>query len=312
MCHAGRLCERFLCYNSAVMILVTGGTGFIGQVLIRHLVAMGQPVRTLLRPSPKSPNLPLGMAVDAAVSSLKDERGLLAAMKGVDVVYHLVGSERLGSRSDLTTVDVEGTEAVVRAAVQAGIDHIIFLSHLGADRASAYAVLKAKAIAEGLITQSGLNYTILRTAPVYGSNDHFTIPLARMLHLSPAFFLMPSDSGAQIQPIWVEDLVTCMTLVLDDAEARNRTYEIGGGEFFTFRQIIEILLKKLNLKRWLVPIPPAYLRVLALLVEQAAPRFPISVYWLDYLAADRTCPLNSLPRQFSLIPARFAHQLDYL
>ena len=109
------------------MILVTGGTGFIGQVLIRHLATMGRPVRILLRPSPKSPNSPVGVTVDAAVSSLKDERGLLAAMKGVDVVYHLVGSERLGSRSDLTAVDVEGTEAVVRAAVQAGIEHIIFL-----------------------------------------------------------------------------------------------------------------------------------------------------------------------------------------
>ncbi len=294
------------------MILVTGGTGFIGQVLIRHLATMGRPVRILLRPSPKSPNLPVGVTVDAAVSSLKDERGLLAAMKGVDVVYHLVGSERLGSRSDLTAVDVEGTEAVVRAAVQAGIEHFVFLSHLGADRASAYAVLKAKAIAEGFIIQSGLNYTILRTAPVYGPNDHFTTSLARMLRLSPAFFLMPGDSGTQIQPIWVDDLVTCMTLVLDDAGARNQIYEIGGGEFFTFRQIIEILLKALNLKRRLVPIPPAYLRILALLVEQAAPRFPISVYWLDYLAADRTCPLNSLPRQFSLMPARFAHQLDYL
>lgn len=294
------------------MILVTGGTGFIGRVLIRHLAAMGKPVRILLRPSPKSPNLPVGIPLDVAVSSLRDERGLRAAMKGVDVVYHLVGAERLGSRSDLTAADVEGTEAVVRAALQAGVEQLIYLSHLRADRASAYAVLKAKAIAEGFIIQSGLNYTIIRTAPVYGPDDHFTTALARMLRFSPAFFLLPGDSNTQIQPLWIEDLVTCMTLVLDEPEARRRIYEIGGGEFFTFRQILEILQQVLGIKRWMISIQPAYLRILALLVEHAAPHFPISIHWLDYLAADRTCALDSLPRQFGLLPARFTHQLDYL
>ncbi|MDO8971508.1 MAG: NAD(P)H-binding protein, partial [Saprospiraceae bacterium] len=78
------------------MILVTGGTGFIGQALVQRLVAAGRPVRILLRPSQKSPHLPQGVPVEAAVSSLKDERGLRSALIGVDTIIHLAGGERKG------------------------------------------------------------------------------------------------------------------------------------------------------------------------------------------------------------------------
>ena len=81
------------------MILVTGGTGFVGKVLIRHLVESDYPVRTLIRASKESPDLPRGIPVDAAVSSLSDERGLRAAMVGVDTVYHLASEEWSGARA---------------------------------------------------------------------------------------------------------------------------------------------------------------------------------------------------------------------
>ncbi len=103
------------------MILVTGGTGFIGCVLIRQLTEMGKQVRTLIRPSQKTPNLPRGVSMEVAVSSLRDERGLRAAMKGVDVVYHLAGVEGRGSRANLMEVDILGTQAVACAASELGV-----------------------------------------------------------------------------------------------------------------------------------------------------------------------------------------------
>ena len=92
------------------MILVTGGTGFIGRALIRHLVELGYPVRTLIRPSQTSPNLPLGIAVDVAVSSLTDERGLRAAMVGIDTVFHLASGEWRGPRESLMQIDIQGNK----------------------------------------------------------------------------------------------------------------------------------------------------------------------------------------------------------
>jgi uncharacterized protein YbjT (DUF2867 family) len=294
------------------MILVTGGTGFIGQVLIRHLVDRGYQVRTLLRPSHLSPNLPRGVAVEAVVCSLKDERGLRSAMKGVKAVFHLAGAEQSGSGADLQAVDMDGSRMVSLLSAEAGVERFFYLSHLGADRASAFPVLKAKGIAEKFIIQSGAPFTVFRSAVVFGPGDHFTTALVRLMQLSPLVFLLPGDGGTYLQPLWVEDLVTSMILALDDPSTVGQTFSVGGPEFFTFRKITEIVAASAGIKRSIIPVPPAYLRILAVWMEHNSRSFPMGLFWQDYLAADRTCELDTLPRLFGLMPERFARSLDYL
>ncbi len=294
------------------MILVTGGTGFIGQALIRQLVSSGYPVRILLRPSSESPRLPRGVAVEVAVSSMRDERGLRAAMKDVDLVFHLVGTERQSTRANLMEIDVEGARATAAAALDAGVERFFYLSHLGADRNSAYPVLKTKALAELAIQQSGIPYSIFRTGAVFGAGDQFTEPLAQLLRMSPGMFLMPGDGSTQLQPLWVEDLVTCLLLSLDDPEMVNATIAIGGVETLSIHDVIQLLIKRLQVRRKIVGISPAYLRMIAVFMEHYMPHFPVSIYWLDTLAIDRTCPLDSVPRLFGLMPSRLNQHLDYI
>jgi uncharacterized protein YbjT (DUF2867 family) len=298
--------------NYQAMILVTGGTGFIGQALVRHLVQTGYPVRVLIRPSPRSPRLPKGIAVEVAVSSLADERSLRAAMIGVDTVYHLAGGEWGGASSDLLEVDVHGTQAVVKSAADAGVDRLFFVSHLGADRGAAYPVFKAKAIAEEYVRRSGVDFTILRTAVIFGPNDGFTTSLAKLIHAFPFLFMVPGDGETLIQPLWIEDLVTCMIWAMDDERTRNQTYELGGPEYLSFNQVVEIIMEKLGIRRNLIQVRPPYLRALTVVLEDILPALPVSVYWLDYLATNRTCALDTIPRVFNLLPARFSHRLEYL
>ncbi len=294
------------------MILVTGGTGFIGRALIQHLVESGQQVRTLVRPSPSSPNLPRGVPVEVAVTSLNDPRGLRAAMVGVETVYHLAGVEHRGAYADLMSVDIQGTRAVTDAAADAGVDRFFFLSHLGSDRASAYPLPKAKAIAEEFVRRCGVDYTILRSGVVYGPNDGFTTSLARLLYGLPYIFLIPGDGRTLLQPLWVEDLVTCLTWALDDQATRNKMYEIGGPEHLSLVQVIEILMQTLGIRRSLIRTRPPYLRALTVLLESLFPALPVSVYWLDYLATNRTCPLDTIPRTFNLMPGRISQHLGHL
>ncbi|MBN2551059.1 MAG: NAD(P)H-binding protein [Anaerolineales bacterium] len=294
------------------MILVTGGTGFIGRVLIRHLVENGYQVRTLIRPSPRSPNLPRGVSVDVAVSSLNDERGLRAAMVGIDTVFHLASAERGGPRADLMHVDIQGTRAVAEAASDAGVERLFYLSHLGADRASAYAVLKSKAIAEEFVRRSGLDYTVVRTALVFGVDDGFTTSLAQILSSLPFLFLLPGDGSTLLQPLWVEDLATCLVWSLENPEMRKRTIDIGGAEYLSLRQVIEAIMAEINTRRVILGIPPPYLRGLTVILHAMFPHLPVSAYWLDYLAANRTTALDTLPRVFNLMPARLSQQLAYL
>ncbi len=215
-------------------------------------------------------------------------------------------------RASLLDIDIQGTRALIDAAEDAGVKRLFFISHLGADRASAYPVLKAKGIAEEFVRRSSLNYTILRTAIVYGPNDGFTTGLARVMAALPAVFLIPGDGSVQLQPLWVEDLVTCMTWSLDDPETYKRIYDIGGPEYLSFRSIAELILQETGLKRLLINFPFPYLRTLTILLEYIFPNLPVSVYWLDYMAVNRTTALDTMPRLFNLMPARMATHVDYL
>lgn len=291
--------------------MVTGGTGFIGRNLVRSLVETGNQVRILLRPSKRSPKLPKGIPVEVAVSSLSDERGLRASMKGINTVFHLASAEREGARGDLNGVDVQGTAAISRSARDAGIERLIFISHHGADRISAFPALRAKGIAEGWVSGSGVPYTIIRTDAVFGAGDQFTLPIYQLLRQF-LFFAMPGDGTTQLQPLFVDDLVHCLLMVLDNDHWINRIISLGGGELVSYKEVVRSVMEISKQKRPIIQITPAYLRTAALWMDQLAPHFPMSIYWLDTLAMNRTTHLDVLPKEFGILPARFKNHLDYL
>jgi uncharacterized protein YbjT (DUF2867 family) len=294
------------------MILVTGATGFIGRVLVRQLSETGRQVRVLLRPSPQSPRLPKGVPVEVAVVSLNDERGLRAALRGVDQVYHLASAASQGLQGNLLTTDIEGTRNLAMAATDAGVQHLIYLSHLGADRASAFPVHKSKGIAEEHIRKSGVPHTILRSSIIFGPEDGFTTALAQLIKYMPGILPIPGDGRMLLQPLWVEDLVTCLLWTLEHPDALNKTFEIGGGEYFTLRQIFEAVMSVTHTNRLLVPLAPPYMRALFVMLDPLLRPLGASTYWLDYVAVNRTCPVENLPRIFGLMPARFTYRLNYL
>jgi NADH dehydrogenase len=294
------------------MILITGGTGFIGRVLTRQLVETGHQVRILLRPSPRTPRLPTGVPVEVAVTSLSDVQGLRAAMRGVNTIYHLAGGEGQGGRANLQAVDIDGTRALCEAAADARVGRFFYLSHLGADRAAGFPVLKAKGIAEEYIRKSGVPYTILRGSILYGPGDEFTTGLAMLLTAAPGFLPLPAKGETLLQPLWVEDLVTCLIWALDNPETLHQTYDLGGSEYISLRQLTVTIMDVTGRRRLLVNWPMQSMRALTIILESIFPRFPASIFWLDYLAVNRTCPMDTIPRIFGLMPARFASRLDYL
>jgi uncharacterized protein YbjT (DUF2867 family) len=294
------------------MILVTGATGFIGRALTRQLVESGHSVRILLRPSPATPKLPIGVPVEVAVTSLDDVRGLRAALRGIDVVFHLAGGEGEGSRANLQAVDIDGTRNLSEAAADAGVERIFYISHLGADRASGFPVLKAKGIAEEYLRKSGVAYTIVRGSILFGPQDTFTSGLAMLLAIAPGFLPLPGKGRSLVQPLWVEDLTTCLVWALDEPATINKTYEVGGSETLSLRQVAEMVMAVTGNRRLLVSFPTPVMRALTVLMESMFPRFPVSVFWLDYLAVNRTCPVDTIPHVFGLMPARFGSRLEFL
>jgi NADH dehydrogenase len=138
------------------MLLITGGTGFIGSRFTQKLIQSDHAVRVLLRPQRTNPRLPHNVSMEIALSSLQDPRSLRAAMKNVKTIFHFATAEHHLPVADYESVDVQGTRNLVEAAKDAGVEQILFLSRVGAEKKSFYPVLKAKAMAEETIRESGI------------------------------------------------------------------------------------------------------------------------------------------------------------
>ncbi len=307
------LCQ-FQAVKSAIiraMILITGGTGFIGKELVRQLVEVDKPFRLLIQPSTQTPDLPLGVNLDIAICSLNDEKGLKAALKGIDVIYHFATVEQTGISQNELQNEIDGVETLVRAAPK-NIQRIFYLSHLGADRASAFQLLKAKGVSENVIKNSQLTYTIIRSSMIYGPGDLFTQNLAKLIRLSPGVTLLPGDGSVLLQPVWVEDLVNCVVWASELPGTQGQIVEIGGPEHLSFLEILEQIAGIIKRKRRFVPVNPTRLRTLALYLESMFKNFPKTAYYMDYLAENRICALDSIPRIFGISPARFRNKINYL
>jgi len=294
------------------MILVTGGTGFIGSRVVQKLIQSREEIRILLRPQHKSPNLPKNISLDIAVSNMEDERGLRAALRNVDTILHFATAEHQGQDADLECVDVRGTQSLISAAKEVKVKRILFLGRVGADKSSSYPVLRAKAIADNEIRKSGIPYCILLLTDVFGPNDHFTTEIASAIRHAPLILPYPGGGKTIVQPLWIEDLISVIMLILETKRFNDGIFEIGGGEFFEFIDIAKKVMHTINKKKLLFQLSPAYLRIINLWFKPYRGSFPLSTRWLDLLALDRTCPLDALPRNFSILPGRFQNHLEYL
>ena len=177
------------------------------------------------------------------------------------------GAASEGRGGNLSTTDIEGTRTLAQVAKSVDIKRFIYLSHIGSDRASGYPVHKAKGIAEEHIRKSGVPYTIIRSSVVFGPEDHFTNNLARLIRGAPGLLPIPGDGRTLLQPLWVEDLVTCLIWALQNPDMTNQTYDIGGGEYFTVRNVLETIMEVTHTRRLIVSLPPPYMRALLVTLD---------------------------------------------
>lgn len=294
------------------MFLITGATGFIGRYLVPHLVEMGHTVRILLRPSPLTPLLPEKVPVEVVICAPSDERGIQSALKGVSHVIHLASAEHSDNPEIFLSREKAFAETLIQAALRSKVERFLYLSHLGADRLSAFPALQAKGWVEKILLQSGVPYTIVRSAVVFGAGDHFTLPIAGTMRKSPGVFFLPGEGRTSLQPLWIGDLVTALSLLLEDPRAENQVFSVGGAEYITFYEVCQSIRDVIGLKRAFVSLSPGLLRFFSKKYSTRKPSMFLPMYLLDYLAADRITSLDTLPRFLGIMPERFTHRLHYL
>lgn len=278
------------------MILVTGARGFVGRSLLRALENSARP----------------GRAYDGHV---RDILTLRQQMQGVETVVHLASAERRGRAAELHSTDVEGTRTVLQEAERANVNHLIYISKIGADPSSMFAVFRTKGEVERMVQASKIPTTILRSATLFGRDDYFINTLAGLAVWSWPLVWLPDGGHSLLQPLWVEDLVRCILLVSDPLDLkgyRGHTFTVAGEERLRFEELMHLILSAAGLTRRPVAVRMMVVRGVIKLLFRAQERPTLTNFFLDRLILPETAPFHVVYRAFGFHPSRLNQHLTHL
>jgi uncharacterized protein YbjT (DUF2867 family) len=263
-------------------VLVTGGTGFIGPHVVHALRAREIPVRALVRDPARAKRLG-AWGVEPAAGDVTDPASLHSACEGVDAVVHLVAIIR-GRPADFERVMAEGTQNVVAAAQEAGVQRFVLASALGLDERSKDAVpyFGAKWEMERAVRESGLEHVIFRPSFVFGRDGGVLPTFVRLARWAPVTPII-GPGRQRLQPIWVEDLAEYYAVATTEPGATNRTFELGGPDAVSWNEFWERLKRVLGVRRPSMHVPFAAMRLQATLTERL-PGAPVTRDQLTMLA----------------------------
>lgn len=251
-------------------VLVAGGTGFIGTHLCAELANRGHEVTALSR-TPDSDELPPG--VQTAVGDVTAFDSIAEHVAGQDAVVNLVALSPLFEHRNASheAIHLRGTETLVRAAEDAGVDRFVQLSGLGADPNAETAHLRAKGRAEAVVQGSSLAWTIVRPSVVFGEGAEF-LAFTKLV-TTPYLTALPGGGKTRFQPIWAGDLVRMLADIVENGSHVEMVYEIGGPKILTLADVTRLVYEAEGRSVTVLPIPMA-LAKLGLTVAGPVPFVP--------------------------------------
>jgi len=277
-------------------VLVTGATGFIGKRLVGALLTEGYKVRCLVR----RPDAPLPPGVDRAVGDLLEPLTLSNALAEVDTAYYLVHSMG-GSRAGFDRRDRTAAEYFVKAAKSAGLRRTIYLGGLGETGDNLSEHLKSRLEVEKILWNGTFKTTVLRAAVIIGAGGaSFEIIRSLVKHLP--FMITPRWVATRCQPIAVTDVIRYLTGCLADERTAGQTFDIGGPDILTYRQMIERFAKITGKFVVIVPVPVLTPKLSSYWVGLMTPVKPsISMPLIEGLANEVVCREEQI-REYLPIP----------
>jgi uncharacterized protein YbjT (DUF2867 family) len=253
------------------VILLTGGTGFVGGHVLKALRAAGRPVRCLVR-DPSTADL----ECELIVGDMTDVPTLKRAVEGVDTVVHLVAI-RQGKKEQFERIMSQGTRDLLAASKDAGVGRFILMSALGTSEESKDLVpyYGAKWEMEQAVEGAGIPYVIFRPSFVFERDGGILPTFSKVARFAPVTPI--TGSGRQrIQPIWAGDLAAYFDKAIDLDAATNRTFELGGPDVVSWNEFWERLKKARGIRRPSVHVPMGLMRMNAFVTERLPGDIPLT------------------------------------
>ncbi|MEO1205293.1 MAG: complex I NDUFA9 subunit family protein [Pseudomonadota bacterium] len=255
------------------LVTIFGGPGFVGRYATRELAERGWRIRAASRRPDLAGHLqPMGVVgqIHAVQANLRYPESVAHALAGSDAVVIAVGVLASIGKQTFDALHVDGPRAVAKAAREAGVKTVVFVSAIGADATSSANYAKSKAAGEAAVLEEFPEAVILRPSIVFGPEDQFFNRFAGMAKISP---LLPLIGGGKtkFQPVYVGDLALAIANSVEGAAQPGTIYELGGPEILTFRQLLDRTIEWSGQKAGYLPLP----------------------FWLAKLQALMTWPLPS-------------------
>ncbi len=242
--------------NQPKLVTVFGGSGFVGRHIVRALAKRGYRIRVAVRRPDLAFHLqPLGNPgqISLVQANLRFRNSVDAAVKGSDYVINCVGILFEKGRNTFNAVQEFGARAIAEATRAEGAK-LIHISAIGADADSDSVYASTKGRAENAIREILPDAIVMRPSVIFGPEDDFFNKFASMARFAPALPLI-GGGETEFQPVFVGDVAEAVARGVEGKLEDGKTYELGGPEILTFRQILEMILEEIDRDRPLVSLP---------------------------------------------------------
>lgn len=250
-------------------VTVFGGSGFVGRHAVSALAKAGYRVRVAVRhPNLGMYVLPAGNIgqIEIRKTNVRDADEVAAALQGADAAVNLVGILYSHGHQNFDEIHVEAAETIARTASAEGVNTLVHVSAIGADPDSDSRYAGSKAEGEARVRAAFPEATILRPSIVFGPEDDFFNRFAAMARMSPALPLI-GGGHTKFQPVFVGDVAAAILKSIEDPATHGKTYELGGPCVYSFKELMEFILKVIGRKRILVPWPFALATINAFFLQ---------------------------------------------
>lgn len=290
------------------MILVSGGTGFVGSAVVRELLRRGEKVGVLGRDREKIEAM-YGSAVEAREADVRDPETLANALRGAEVLINsvLFPTSPIEIRRRGWTfeeVDYKGTRNQVEAAKAVGVRRFVYVSGVGADPNATKHWFRFRGMAEQYLLESGLEAVIVRPTWVYGPRDNSLNRILRFGNFLP-FIPFFGDGKNLMQPVFVDDVGRVVADAALRPEAAGKVFELGGPDVMTFDEVLKTALDVMGRKRPILH-QPVFVGKLVGTLAGVLPTPPLSADAVEFIIQPATADNSALMQTLSpqLTPLR--------
>jgi NADH dehydrogenase len=239
------------------LVTVFGASGFLGRHTVRALAKKGYRIRAVTR----RPNLanhlpPMGQVgqIQLFKADVHEDKQVAEALRGARLAVNLTGVLYSRGQQNFDAVHAEGAERIGKSAKAAGVQALLHVSAIGADVHSESYYAKSKAEGEARLHEGYANATVFRPSIVFGPEDQFFNRFAGLARYLPALPLI-GGGRTKFQPVFVGDVAAAIVVALTDDRAKANTYELGGPSVYTFRELMQFILRETDRRRLLISIP---------------------------------------------------------